>query len=120
VQFETSELDSIRVLKITGHVAPTDAPKLMAALERLSQAPRARCVLYTAGLRNLPTAVISAVLNLVRRLEQSGGRLVMAAPEASLRSHLDRLGIASMLGTAGSLDEAVEVLRRELTDTEEA
>ncbi|MHC4914342.1 MAG: STAS domain-containing protein [Planctomycetota bacterium] len=109
---ETQVLDrgAVRVLKLSGHIASSEVDALIAEFNELKEVPGARCVLDMAVLKNLPTAIIGALIELIRHLETAGGRLVLAAPDATVRVPLDRLGVAPMVTITESTDEAVELL----------
>ncbi len=113
METEVNHLNGIRALKISGHVAAPDVSELIEKLGQLKETPGARCILDTSLLKNLPTAVIGALIDLIRHLEGSGGRLVLAAPAATVRVPLDRLGITPMVRISESLDEAVEILTKD-------
>ena len=111
MQASSSEREGVRVLKLAGHVSASEVHVLLAELAGLKDAPGGRVVLDMAVLKNLPTAAIGGLIELIRALEQRGGRLVMAAPDAGVRVPLDRLGVSPMVTITESVDEAVEMLR---------
>jgi anti-anti-sigma factor len=110
METEVLERGSIRILKLSGHINSSEVDALIAEFNKLKDVPGARCVMDMAVLKNLPTAVIGALIELIRHLETAGGRLVLAAPDATVRVPLDRLGIAPMVTITESTDEAVELL----------
>jgi anti-anti-sigma factor len=113
METETRDQDGVSILKLSGHVSASEIDALITELNNLKEAPGARCVLDTTLLKNLPTTVIGALMALIRHLEQAGGRLVLAAPDATVRVSLDRLGVSPMLAITESLDEATAILREE-------
>jgi anti-anti-sigma factor len=115
MEASVTEHDGIRVLKLVGHVAASEVQGLIEELAKLKEAPGGRCVLDTSVLKNLPTSVIGALIELIRHLENTGGRLVLAAPAATVRLPLDRLGVSPMLRITESLDEALDLLKSEDT-----
>jgi anti-anti-sigma factor len=113
MQASTSDQQGVRVLQLSGHVSSSEVHALLAELAKLKDAPDGRVVLDVALLKNLPTAAIGGLIELIRALEQRGGRLVMAAPDSSVRVPLERLGVSPMVTITESVDEAVEMLSPE-------
>jgi len=113
MEVEVNDRNGIRVLKLVGHVSASEVASLMEELGKLKEAPGARCVLDTSVLKNLPTSAIGTLIELIRHLEGAGGRLILAAPGASIRVPLDRLGVSPMVTITESVDEAVELLSQE-------
>jgi anti-anti-sigma factor len=113
MEVEVNDRNGVRVLKLVGHVAASEIPSLIEELGKLKEAPDARCVLDTSVLKNLPTSAIGALIELIRHLERAGGRLILAAPGATIRVPLDRLGVSPMVTITESVAEAVEVLGEE-------
>lgn len=115
METQSTDRDGIRVVKISGHVSATEVDALVAELGNLKEVPGGRVVLDMAVLKNLPTSLVGALIELIRQLEKVGGRLVLAAPDANVRVPLDRLGVAPMVAITESVDEAVEMLKDEAT-----
>ncbi len=113
MEIEVTEHDGIRVLKLLGHVASSEVQELTEELAKLKEVPGGQCVLDTSVLKNLPTSVIGSLIELIRHLENADGRLVLAAPTATVRLPLDRLGVSPMVKITESLDEALDLLRSE-------
>ena len=109
---ETTVADhnGIRVLQLSGHVGASDLDALIAELGKLKETPGGKAVLDMALLKNLPTAAIGALIELIRSLENVGGRMVLAAPDPRVRVTLDRLGVSPMVAITESLDEALAEL----------
>ncbi len=111
METESIDREGVRVLKLSGHISSSERDDLVAELGRFKDTPGSRVVLDMAVLKNLPTAVVGALIDLIRYLENAGGRLVLAAPDAGVRLVLDRLGVAPMVAITESVDEAVEMLK---------
>ncbi len=113
MEADSSDRGEVRVLSIQGHVSASDIHVLVAKLGDMKETPSTRVVLDMTLLKNLPTAVMGALVDLIRSLENVGGRLALAAPGTGVRISLERLGIAPMVAMTESLDEAVNMLRDE-------
>ena len=112
MELKDTERDGIRVLKLTGHISASEVDSLVTGLGGLKESPEARVVLDMAVLKNLPTAVVGALIEIIRHVENAGGRLILAAPDANVRVPLDRLGVAPMVTITESVDEAVDMLKK--------
>ena len=115
MEIQSTDRDGIRVLKLSGHVSAPEVDALVVELGKLKEVPGGRVVLDMAVLKNLPTSVVGALIELIRQLEKAGGRLVLAAPDATVRVPLDRLGVAPMVAITESVDEAVDMRKGEAT-----
>jgi anti-anti-sigma factor len=101
----------VEILNICGHISSDEVHKLVKMLGALKATESKKVVLDLAVLKNLPTAVIGALIDLIRGLEQDAGRLIMAAPNPNVRVIFDRLGMSPMVTLTESVDEAVEMLQ---------
>jgi anti-anti-sigma regulatory factor len=108
---ERWEREGLRYLRLSGHVSAGETDVLVGEFAALGREAGARAVLDLALLKNLPTAVIGSLIALIRALEASGGRLVVAAPSATVLVPLDRLGVSPMVRITESVAEAEELLR---------
>jgi anti-anti-sigma factor len=110
MEIASTQREGIRIIRLSGHMSASEVDKLVAEFAKLKGQPGVRVILDATVLWNLPTAAVGALVELLRHLENSGGRLVLAAPDANVRVPLDRLGVSPMLSITESLDEAVEML----------
>jgi len=110
MRIETGNRGEVRVLTVLDHVSASDVDALTAELAKLKEPAGTRAVIDMTGLKNLPTAVLGRLIETVRALESTGGRLVLAGPNSNVRVALERLGLAPMMATTESLDAAVELL----------
>lgn len=117
MKIAATEIGGVRVLAVSGHIAAFEVDAFLAGLTGLRSPTGARVVLDLSGLDNLPTATVGGLIETVRALEASGGRLVLAAPKTGVRVTLDRLGVAPMVTIAPTQEEALETLRSPGTES---
>jgi anti-anti-sigma factor len=111
MEIKTVERSGVTVLSASGRASASEAKALSEAIEDLRKAPGGRAVIDVSLLENVPSAAVGSLLETIRAMEAAGGRLILAAPTHGTRLVLDRLGVASMVQTAGTLAEALELAK---------
>lgn len=126
MEIDTRKSNGITVLGLSGRVRSSEVAVLMARLARIKEEAEAgggappRVVLDLGGLDNLPTAVVGALIEAIRSVESVGGRFALASPDEAVRVALDRLGVAQLVTTYASTDEAVRALGADAPEVEES
>ena len=119
MDIDTQTREGVIILGLSGRVRSSDVAVLMARLVQIKHeaetnpAAPPRVVLDLAGLDNLPTAVVGALIEAIRSVESVGGRFALATPNQPVSVALDRLGVAQLVTTFDSVDKAVAAIRME-------
>jgi len=119
MDIDTQTREGVIILGLSGRVRSSDVAVLMARLVQIKHEAETnpdvppRVVLDLAGLDNLPTAVVGALIEAIRSVESVGGRFALATPDRPVSVALDRLGVAQLVATFDSVDKAVAAIRVE-------
>lgn len=108
---ETTTRDGVHILTVSDHVSSAEVESLVAQLGVIRGLGGSWVIIDLADLKNLPTAVIGALIAAIRELEDAGGRLVLASPNTHVRVTLDQLGVAPMVSITEGLNEALVLLK---------
>jgi anti-anti-sigma factor len=111
MEAKTAEISGVTVLSLSGRAAASDAKALSEAIEELRKTPGVRAVLDVSRLENLPSSAVGSLIETIRAVEAGGGRLILAAPGPATQLVLDRLGVASMMQMAPTVEEAVKLAK---------
>lgn len=111
MEISTAQREGVTVLTLSGRASASEVRTLSEAIEGLRRTAGIPAVLDVSRLGNLPSSAVGSLIETIRAVEAGGGRLILAAPNEGTRLVLDRLGVASMVETAGTVEEAVKMAR---------
>lgn len=107
MNLNVGEVDGVTVIETVGRLDTATAPDLEQAGGELIDAGVTRIVLDLSRLEYLSSAGLRVILALAKRLQASGGELVMCGAAGLVRETLELAGIVGIVPLCATLDDAL-------------
>lgn len=104
--------DDLIHVALAGRMDALGVEKVAIAFTAATATRRALIAVDLAEVDFVASAALRQFFANARTQQQRGGLLVLAAPQADVRSVLDASGVQQVIPVFGALDEALEALRQ--------
>ena len=98
-----------RLVALTGEVDLNTSPQLRARLHEIIEAGFGRLIIDLAGVAYMDSSGVGTLVEFKRKVERQGGSVVLARPQARVRSVFEITQLDKFFTIVASVDEAREL-----------
>lgn len=111
MKITSKDISGVRVTTVLGRISGGELPVFNTEVKAVTAlTPPVRAVLDFTALDNLPSGALAVLLEAIRAIESSGGRLVLAGENKQVSMVLERMGISQLVTSYPSVDAALKAL----------
>jgi len=108
----TREIDSVKVLDVTGEIDVYTAPQFKEAVNSILESGQKHLIINMAGVTYMDSSGFGTLLSATKRLRPQGGTVNLVKCNSSIDRILSITRLNTIFGTYNSVEEAIEAVAK--------